>query len=153
MQIILYETNSDKKALNKVLVEKQTLDDVNLLQDCSVINPIFRFNGLATNYPNYLYCAEFKRYYFIKDVRYLIGQIVELSCHVDVLMSFKNDILNSSCIVDKSSNGYNLLLADNIKLKQSNSVVVNKKFEGGEFLPYGISAQNRSFILTCFGGV
>ena len=57
---------------------------------------------------NYAYIADFDRYYFIDDVSWTQG-IWSISMHVDVLGSFKDDIMNSRQYVLRSassSNGY-----------------------------------------------
>ena len=44
---------------------------------------------------NYMYIDKFKRYYFIEDVEVFPNKIYKLTLKCDVLMSFKDDILNS----------------------------------------------------------
>lgn len=151
MTINLYTTSDDRRTLSKTITELAAVDNVNLLNDCNVISPVFILSNVEWANANYIYCENFKRYYFIDSVDYINGNLIRLHCSCDVLMSYKNDILNTQAIISRGGNNYNVLLSDNAILQQANSVTVNKKFTGGEILP-SISATNNSFLLTCFGG-
>lgn len=66
---------------------------------------------LTKNY-NYVQIPKFNRFYFIDNI--IIDDVystVSLSC--DVLESFKEDILNSTQIIGRQENAFNLDLVDN----------------------------------------
>lgn len=60
---------------------------------------------------NYAYIKDFDRYYFIDDVSWTQG-IWSISMHVDVLASFRNDILNSRQYVIRSASQSNPYIPD-----------------------------------------
>lgn len=60
---------------------------------------------------NYAYIADFDRYYFIDDVSWSQG-IWSLSMHVDVLGTFRNDIMNSRQYVIRSASRSNPYIPD-----------------------------------------
>lgn len=60
---------------------------------------------------NYAYIKDFDRYYFIDDVSWSQG-IWSISMHVDVLASFRDDIMNSRQYVLRSASNANLYLPD-----------------------------------------
>lgn len=94
MQVTLYNVTSDKRRTNKPLTNViGVYSNVNLKQNTSIVNPTFLVSGLTNNQFNYLYCPYFERYYFVKDPVYCKGQLWEIPCHCDVLMSFRDDIL------------------------------------------------------------
>lgn len=62
---------------------------------------------------NYAYIADFGRYYFIDDVSWSQG-IWSLSMHVDVLGSFKDDIMNSRQYVIRSASRSNPYIPDTV---------------------------------------
>lgn len=62
---------------------------------------------------NYAYIADFDRYYFIDDVSWSQG-IWSLSMHVDVLGTFRNDILNSRQYVVRSASQSNPYIPDTV---------------------------------------
>lgn len=55
-----------------------------------MIDPVLTFEIPMANIVdvNYLYIEDFKRYYYITHLRSIRTGLVEVSCHVDVLMSF-----------------------------------------------------------------
>ena len=103
MHLNLYNNQSEKNEINKQL---STLFDLEgtLREKTSILTPIIivessDFIGIA----NYAYIPEFSRYYFIIDIQCIRHNLYEVSMKVDVLMSFKDDILNSYVIIDKTS--------------------------------------------------
>lgn len=65
------------------------------------LNPIFKVEGSRSE-SNYCYCSEFKRYYFIESVESLAGGHCLYHCHVDVLYTYRTQILGLSCFVSRN---------------------------------------------------
>lgn len=150
MEIILYKNNSDKRTLNKSLSIVETVSNVNLLENCSIIKPTFTLNSIALKGSNYLFCEDFNRYYYIDDIEIRTGRLLFLRCSVDVLMSFKDDITSINAVIERAPSNNNVLLNDNVIPTQVDSRTVNKLLTMGEFLPT-INATNYSFLLSCYG--
>lgn len=104
MVITLYNTYSEKNALNKSLVNQLDFEGT-LRGETSITNPVFNIES-ATNLSTYNYCyiSDFGRYYFIKNIRAIRNEFWEISLVVDVLMSFRSDILNSEGIIISTEN-------------------------------------------------
>jgi len=103
MKLILYNTADDNNVLNKTLelVEEY---DITLKDDSSISTPIIRLKDERDNLgeiANYAYIEEFNRYYFIKSMVVMNKQIWVLALSVDVLESFKEDILNSTAEITR----------------------------------------------------
>ena len=105
MTIKTYKCSDDDKTLNKDLYSPQTISNVILKDNTSLLKPTFIFSWAGTDFspikgetPNYLYCVEWNRYYFIKDPIYS-QQMVLLDCEVDVLMSNANQLLQKEMFV------------------------------------------------------
>lgn len=92
MRLKIYNNNSNNNVINKNITLVNEID-FNLKADNSILQPIL----ILKNYEggNYCYIDEFERYYFINDVRLLNGGLYELILNVDVLMTYKNEILNN----------------------------------------------------------
>ncbi len=153
MNIKLFLNSSDNATLVKNITEIVTVSNVVLLDETNILNPIFRLN-ISTDITgfNYCYCDVFKRYYYITNITVLHGGIYQITCAVDVLMTYQTAILNLNAIVMRGGNNYNVLVNDGQKIPQANTAVVNKQFSSGELLPT-ITAENSSFLLTCYGGI
>lgn len=61
---------------------------------------------------NYCYIKDFSRYYYIDDIR-IVNAIIEISMTVDVLETYKEDILNSTQLVARQENKKNYSIIDN----------------------------------------
>ena len=110
----LYRTPSDERMVSKTLNDKFSFDKINLKQDCSITNPVFVLGKTSSTDPmdtvgwwrkfNYCYCPNLERYYYIRNIVFQKTGLVELQCDVDPLMSFKDDILNSTQLVTRQEN-------------------------------------------------
>ena len=104
MRVILYNTTSDNRVLNKNIALIKEID-AELKDANNVISPtlkIQRFEGWEK--VNYIYIKSFNRYYYVNTIKQLLGNTILLDCSVDVLMSNKDAIRNLTCIIDKQEN-------------------------------------------------
>ena len=92
---------------------------------------------------NYLYVERWKRYYFIDDYIFETGSRLIIKCHCDVLYTFKDDILNTTCTVDRNEKKCNGYIIDTEFTKLAYKQYVTKKF------PYGFDKE--SIILMTVG--
>ena len=103
MNILLYKTTNANNDLNKTISDKVEL--VGALRDASsIIAPSILIQSNPIGY-NYAYIPEFGRYYYIKNITAFRkgAYIVDLKC--DVLMSFREEILNMSGVVSRLTSG------------------------------------------------
>ena len=150
MNIKLCSSVSEIVAINKVV---SIIDDVSatIKGALSVENPvlILQYKSDIQSNVNYVYIPEYNRYYFVTDIINLTGGRYELHCKVDVLMSFKDYILNLSCIVDKQSSKDNA----NMYLDDGSFVVQSKEFVDTINFPRGFNDNGEFILITAGGGV
>lgn len=101
MQIILYNNQSERNALNKTIVNPVTLDG-NLRDESNIKNPSITVYATNPINRNYAYIPQFNRYYFISEITSIRNNVWRITLTSDVLMSFKNDILNSYAVIDQT---------------------------------------------------
>ena len=102
MDIVLYVCSSERQAINKTLSSGDTLTG-SLRGESSIINPSFLIEHSNPSSFNYCYISDFGRYYFITNITSVRTGIWRIDCSVDVLMSFKTQILNLDVIVSDDS--------------------------------------------------
>lgn len=144
MVIQFLHNKSEYNTINKdteIIVEKT----ITLKNDCDLVNPyvVLKLDDVLF-LSNYAYIPKFKRYYFITGIEILSKTLVAVSMHVDVLESFKSDILAGTVHVTESSN------VDNYYPKELDSLtsVTSHKFISNKEL-----ALNPSKVLATLGGV
>ena len=98
MELQIYNNNSNTNVINKNITLVDTLE-FNLKADNSILQPILVLKNY--NSGNYCYIKEFKRYYYINDIRVLNGGIYQLQLDVDVLMTYKNEIMTKPITTQK----------------------------------------------------
>lgn len=133
MQIILYKNNSEPERFTKSLSGSLTLSGT-VRGETNVINPEILIEGSPEDFPsdyNYAYIPEFERYYFINEVTAFRNNVTVLFMHVDVLMSFKEDILSNSAMVDKQALAGNMYLNDGSWMHESREFYTIKSFQNG----------------------
>ena len=113
----LYITKDAANVINKTL-QSVAVVPVTLKGKLDVLNPTISLHttdDLATKMLscNYCYIDEFKRYFFINDIK-VLGKVVELSLEVDVLETYRSEILTSECVYNSriSVGDYNAVIGD-----------------------------------------
>ena len=148
MEITLYTNESEKNKLEKTITNSILLEG-NLRDESSIINPIILIRSNKEDIPymyNYAYIPAFGRYYFITDIESVRTGIWRVSMHVDVLMSYKEQIKNLNVIINNSeeTGANNYLSGDQWITNVKNTTnIVN--------FPNGLN-DNGEFILITAGG-
>lgn len=107
MTIHLYKHGATPKRIDKstFLNDVGEISGVVLKETENELTPDFILNTNSLVYnANYFFCSFTSRYYYITDMEMLTGGRIVLHSRVDVLMSFKNEILSSAAWVEKSDN-------------------------------------------------
>lgn len=144
MVIQFLHNKSEYNTINKnteLIVEKT----ITLKDDCDLVNPyvVLKLNDVLFS-SNYAYIPDFKRYYFITGIEILSKTLVAISMHVDVLESFKSDILAGTVHITESSN------TDNYYPKELDSLT---SMESHKFISNKELVLNPSKVLATLGGV
>lgn len=103
-----YASTPDRVDKTNYLSTVGTIDYVILKDDTDLMHPTFilKTNGVAYN-SNYVYCSFTKRYYYITNITAMSGMRIAIECKIDVLHTYRNEILNSSAWVKKSEKSTN----------------------------------------------
>lgn len=101
---------SKRNNSTKLPSDNGTSVNVTLKGDTSMYQPTFLLSNTKTNY-NYLKWDN--RYYFINDVvKTTTLNLWELQCTIDLLGTYKSDILNTNAYVLYSTNKFNSYIVD-----------------------------------------
>lgn len=143
MNILLYKTTNANNDLNKTISDKVELVGA-LREASSIIAPSILIQSNPIGY-NYAYIPEFGRYYYIKNITAFRkgAYIIDLKC--DVLMSFKDEILNMSGIVSRLTTGSPYVQRD-VLCKVTET---HKRID----FPATPFTRNGTYILIAKGGV
>lgn len=122
-----------------------------LKAETSILDPIILVKADNVNsYArcNYMYIAEFSRYYYINDVRSVRNDIIEIRAHVDVLYTYKDRILENNALVlrvaGKKGANVHKLLDDGCFKVYNDDHIVTETFTGEQF-------TSGTFILAVVG--
>lgn len=146
LTVNFYTNNSENYRVDKSLTAR--LAESCILKDgTSVENPVI----LLTNYNdihdfNYMYIDEWERYYFITDIVSVRNGLWEIHAHVDVLMSFSQQIRECTATCKRQENLFNMYLDDPEFKTYNKSQVVTKVFSGT-----GLQ-KNMDYVLVVAGG-
>ena len=103
MLIKTYNYNGEPNRVNKTLQENEEYTGV-LNSTVNILEPVIRFrtNNIVTF--NYVYIESLNRYYFVSEIRQ-DGDICTVYLRTDVLMTYKDKILDSVGMLVKGENG------------------------------------------------
>lgn len=93
MELNLYNNISNTNVVNKKLEFLKTIN-FKMKEDNSIIYPSLVLRGYESG--NYCYIPQLKRYYYIKNIELMNGNLYRLDLEVDVLMSYKDSILKNN---------------------------------------------------------
>ncbi len=102
MEVQFFYNVSDPRCINKTLIEGDTFEG-QMRDQVSIMNPVVLFDTTNVIGYNYAYIPEFERYYSITDITAYRNNLYEVTFNVDVLMSFRRDILDCVAVVDKQA--------------------------------------------------
>lgn len=142
MTIKLYNNTSPGNYVNKVITEVETLTGY-LRDSSSITDPTFILERSNPTGFNYAYIPEFERYYFVTGISSDATNLVAVACHVDVLMTYKEQIKQMRAVIRRQEFNYNLMLDDNIFKAYANPKFKLRKFPN--------SFNDFSYILAVAG--
>ena len=125
MTVTLYKIDDPNNLIRKAVGSGTSIGGT-MRQACDVESPVITIDistltaaeRSAVLNANYMYIAEFGRYYFITNRNYLTDKLYELSTHVDVLMTYQDQIMNQEIIVDRAETYYTPHIVDSQKHRQ-----------------------------------
>lgn len=95
-----------------------------LKDDCSITSPVLELKTAECPTYNYAYIADFGRYYYVTDWNYYRG-IWSCSLAVDVLTSWRTNILNTMAYVEYSSSSYSKNITDSRMMSSQEKLYSN----------------------------
>ena len=144
MQLFLYKVSEAENVLNKTLGTPIELN-INLKSDTDVIRPdliLKSINGVDFNDFNYCHIPVLKRYYFINSIDNLNAKLWRFRCECDVLMIYKNDILNSKARLKR-----NIRNGDYLNTDIESSIIKTVSSFNSEY----VMNDDKTLILTTVG--
>lgn len=145
--LVLYKNSADNRRLDKTEgLSSASSFSISMKEGDNLINPSIIIDSSTdlTKY-NYGKITELGRYYYINAERLINTNQYILHMEEDVLMTYKSDILNLVCIVDKQENNFNSYIDDGSYVSQVDDFMNRYSFSKG------FSAQPYN-ILICAGG-
>lgn len=134
---------SKRKNSTKVIDVDGTDFEVNLKGTTSLLRPVFL---LSADSFNYNYCNFNGRYYWIDDIRSIRNDLWSVECSVDVLASWKSDIVNTTAMVLYSASDNNQLIKD------SRNVVTTAVTRTAKYLNMDMFDITGSYVLATLSG-
>lgn len=148
MIITIGTTSDDRRKLTKSFSGVDIT--VQLKSPCDILHPVF---VLAYNpsyiTANYLYCPDFGRYYYINNIQVMTGNRIELSCSVDVLMSYNSQIKSLTCNISRNESLRAAYISDSQKPLTTKTQTQTYVFDRNPF----VNADGYTdYVLTVIGG-
>lgn len=102
MQCSLMVNSSERNELHKAITG-MSYYECKLIDDTSITQPSLLIEAANISGFNYCYIPSFNRYYYIKEITSVTNSLWRVDCYVDVLMSFKNQILSSYALISENT--------------------------------------------------
>lgn len=141
MEVTLYKNFSKRHNSTKQVDIQGTIKTVSLKEKCNVVNPSF----FLADVEGYTYLKAWNLYYFINEIAYDINGAQYINCSIDVLGTWKAQILATSAFVKYSSSDYSALLNDD---RVTMLADIDMKIDSSEA---SLFTTTPSYILTLVG--
>lgn len=138
----LYKNTSENNDINKVLADEFIVNGFSR-SVVDVLQPTIELAGIEVNTYNYCYVEELQRYYYIENMSIAPNGVYTMSMRVDVLMTYKDDILASSGLITKNRD-YNPYMGEYDV--ESRYTLEKHEFENG------FNYSNGDFVLVTMRG-
>ena len=150
MDVVLCNNASETNIINKRITTVHTVSGAVIKGNISYETPVIvlAYDGTVAHNINYMKITELNRCYYITDIINLTGGRYEIHGQVDVLESFKTQILGLQCIVDKQSQISNV----NKYLDDGSYITENKEFNSVINFPGGFNDDGQYILVTAGGG-
>lgn len=109
----LYKNYSDNNVLNKYIVSVGVLYGT-LRDECNILTPTLLLEMESIPVFNYVYLDIFNRYYYVTRIDSVRNNLWRISLKVDVLMSYKDILLDTGMWISRNENRYNPLIYDTL---------------------------------------
>lgn len=127
MQIKLYKMQCEKNKINKTsYLTNEVVIEGSFVEGTSLIKPSIRIQIENFGY-NYVIIPQFGRAYFVDNVIVERTMMFRVDLVVDVLYTYRTDILNQNAFLDRTSNAsYNTKEIKDQYLLFSNEIVIDR---------------------------
>ena len=129
MEIYFYKTSSELKEVNKdcELIERK---ECSLINETDRTNPSLIIDKSLIN-SNIIFIPSFGRWYNLASVERTNNNWVRANYHVDLLMSFKDELLEKYFLINRQESNLNPYLIDNMQSCAVEKEILIAKFDGG----------------------
>lgn len=143
MEVQFFYNTSDSRVINKNIIAGGTFEG-QARDEVDIMNPVILFDTDGILRFNYAYIPEFQRYYEVVNKNSFREGLFEVSFAVDVLMSFRGDILQLNVVVDKQSMAEN----GNEYIDDSSLVAENVMFQTVYNFQNGFNSTGEYILIT-----
>lgn len=155
MIIELYTTNSESNRLFKDLKNKKSFFGT-LREPTTIINPVFTIESEESLVRwNISWIEYFQRWYIVQSITSIRNDLWEFHCVVDPLLTYRDDILKATALLDCTANAVG---NSSLYNKNRNSYIPSSKYistvkTSTEIMPFPNRLQDQGewYLITAAG--
>ena len=144
MLIKTYNYNGEPNRVNKTLQENEEYTGV-LNSTVNILEPVIRFRTTNIVTFNYVYIESLHRYYFVSEIQQN-GDICTVYLRTDVLMTYKDKILDSIGTLTKGAN------VNKYASNRENNYDLRPKLKKLDFPNTGLFSDRDNIIMVTIKG-
>lgn len=141
-----YAATPDRVDKSAYLTEIGTISNISLKNDTNLMQPVFYLKTDPIVYnSNYIFCSDTQRYYYINNITAVTGGRIAIDCKIDVLYTYRAEILESTAWVEISSD-----TSSPDYMRQDYPFTQRKPVRGIDFPvnPFGYTDAHRNCLIT-----
>lgn len=155
MIVKFYRSKADPRKVDKSS-QIELLNEIDCVfknDDMSIYAPYIEceYNPIQSNYAS-ITTNDFTMYYFIDDIEVLRGGIYRVKMSLDVLMTYRYKILETTQLVSRQENKKSPYQTDSAIPIQSRKEIKTIEFSGGDLNIESATTNTNNFVLMVAGG-
>lgn len=156
MTIVFHSISDDRKKIKKTLNPIGSVS-ANIKTPCSVMHPVLEISkaNIGTDWYrcNYAYISAFGRYYFVDNITVENDGIILVELTVDVLFTYKNDLMNTQFQVVRSQRYFDKSFIDTqIPLRVNKAIRQDPNTDFLGSIPQDTGNDKYNYVMTVAGG-
>ena len=113
VEIILYKNSAESNRVDKTNYLEEAGKIYGIFRDSfSITEPAFELEYNQVPNFNYVYITQLNRYYYVNDITSVANNLWLINLNIDVLMTYKTEILELDCFVDRNEFTFNNYIID-----------------------------------------
>lgn len=140
VSLTTYTMRCERNRVNKLnFLDNERVITGTFRDNCNMLSPVvilelpYESDAMVIDF-NYVYIEQLGRFYFVENINFLHRNLYEVYLRVDVLSSYRLEIMQQKAFIERNENDYDLELKDEREIVYPTYDIDTFEYENSFFL-------------------